>query len=331
MSAYVLGGDIGGTKTELAIFEVRAADGIERVKEQRFLSQEHGGLEEIVEAFLRSWDGCVDAAAFGIAGPVLDQVVEVTNLPWRVERQSLAQLLGTPKVHLMNDLAATAYGALFLPDRDIQILNQGKPRRASCAVIAAGTGLGQALLMWDGKRYLACATEGGHADFASRSPVEIELLQYLLTKFDRVSVERALSGPGLKNVFDFVDQVLNVEVAAETRRRLESEDDGKVIGEHGLAGTCAACSRALDLFVEIYGAQAGNLALTAMALGGVYVGGGPAVKLLPRLRQGAFMRAFTAKGRFEELMHEIPVRVILNPQTCQLGAAHAAAELLQGA
>lgn len=330
MSGYVLGGDIGGTKTELGVFEVRGPHEMCRVKEQRFRSREHGGLEEVIEAFLRGWEGRIDAAAFGIAGPVLNQAVEVTNLPWRIERDSLAELLGTPRVHLMNDLAATAYGALFLPDAEIDVLNQGKPRRESCAVIAAGTGLGQALLMWDGRRYVPCPTEGGHADFAPRNAIEIGLLEYLLKKFDRVSIERALSGPGLKNIFDFVDAVLRVEVAAETRRRLETEDAGKVIGELGLAETCKACARALDLFIDIYGAQAGNLALTAMGLGGVYIGGGPAVKLLPRLRQGGFMRAFTAKGRLEDLMREIPVRVILNPQTCQLGAAHVAADMTGG-
>jgi glucokinase len=327
MPAHVLAGDIGGTKTELAVFAVRDSKRIARVYEQRFESQDHASFDEVVQAFLRSWGRSVDAAAFGIAGPVLDQKVEVTNLPWNIERETLSERLGTSKVLLMNDLAATAYGALFLPAGEFDVLNPGKQRPGNCVIIAAGTGLGEGLLIWDGKRYLASASEGGHSDFAPRNRVEVELLRYLLSKFDRVSVERALSGPGLKNVFDFVDEVLEIEVAAETRRRLESEDAGAVIGELGLKEVCEASSRALDLFIEIYGAEAGNLALTAMGVGGVYIGGGPAVKLLPRLKQGEFMRAFTAKGRMEEMMREIPVRVILNPQTCLLGAAHAATEM----
>ncbi len=327
MSACVLAGDIGGTKTELAIYEVRGPRQLARVGGQRFESREHASFDEVVDSFLRRWGLRVEAAAFGVAGPVVNQRVEVTNLPWVLERGALAQRLATPKVELLNDLGATAYGALFLPETDLHLVNPGKQRSDSCAIIAAGTGLGQALLIWDGKRYRARPSEGGHADLAPRNRVEVELLRYLLSKFEHVSIERALSGPGLKNIFDFVDEVLNVEVAPETRRRMQSQDAGAVIGELGLNESCEACSRALDLFIDIYGAQAGNLALTAMALGGVYVGGGPAVKLLPRLQQGGFMSAFTAKGRLEDLMHEIPVRVILNPQTCLLGAAQVAAEM----
>lgn len=329
MAAYVLGGDIGGTKTDLGIYAVTAPEKLELVVERRFVSREHTGLESIVESFVRESGVPVDAAAFGIAGPVFEQVVEVTNLPWRVERDALAQLLRTPRVHLMNDLAATACGALFLPQEKLCTLNAGAARKGNCAVIAAGTGLGQALLIWDGRRHEPCGTEGGHADFAPRNRTELQLLEFLLEELDRVSVERVLSGPGLYNIFRFVDQVLRVPVAEETRQRLQSEDPGTVIGDLGIRGTCQACSQAIDVFIDIYGAQAGNLALTVMAVGGVYVGGSPAVKLLPRIRQGGFMGAFVAKGRFEELMNQIPVRVILEPRTCQLGAAHTAAGLLE--
>lgn len=329
MTAYVLGGDIGGTKIDLGIYAVTAPATLELVSEKRFHSREYTGLESIIDSCLKEGDHRIDAAAFGIAGPVFEQVVQVTNLPWRVERDALARLLRTPRVHLMNDLAATAYGALFLPADQLHTLNVGEARNGNCAVIAAGTGLGQALLIWDGRRHEPCGTEGGHADFAPRNRTELKLLDFLLDEFDRVSFERVLSGPGLYNVFRFVDRVLRVPVADATRQRLQSEDPGQVIGELGMSGGCEASSQAIDIFLDIYGAQAGNLALTAMTVGGVYVGGGPAVKLLPRMQQGGFMGAFVAKGRFEELMNDIPVRVILNPKTCQLGAAHTAAELLE--
>lgn len=329
--SYVLGGDIGGTKTDLGIFEVRGADGLALVTEERFASRDYGGLEEIVEKFLAGSGQKVDAAAFGIAGPVIDQTVQVTNLPWRIAGASLAKLLGTPKVKLLNDLAATAYGALFLSADEILVLNQGSGRKDNCVVIAAGTGLGQALLIWNGTRHQPCATEGGHGSFAPRNAEQVRLLEFLLRERDHVSIERVLSGPGLGNIFRFVDEVLNVDVAPGTRERLRDGDPGKVIGDLGLDGACPACSRVLDIFVDIYGSQAGNLALTAMGLGGVYVGGGPAVKLRARIEQGGFMRAFTAKGRFAAMMGKIPVRIILNPQTCRLGAAHVARELVEEA
>ena len=328
MAAHVLGGDIGGTKTDLGVYEIDGRGKIRPVAERRFRSRDHLGLETIVETFLKDCGQSIDAAAFGVAGPVFEQVVQVTNLPWRVERDALARLLQTPRVHLMNDLAATAYGALFLPDSELHVLNEGEDRKGNAAVIAAGTGLGQALLIWDGRRHLPCGTEGGHADFAPRNAMEVKLLDFLLEELDRVSFERVLSGPGLHNILRFVDQVLQVPVADETRKRVESEDPGRVIGEQGLEGACDACSQAIDIFLDIYGAQAGNLALTTMAVGGIYVAGGPAVKLLPRIEQGGFMGAFVAKGRFEELMNSIPLRVVLNPKTCQLGAARAAADLL---
>jgi glucokinase len=328
MATHVLGGDIGGTKTALGVYEITGGGKLRPVAERRFRSREHQGLEAIIEEFLNDCGLSIDAAAFGVAGPVFEQVVEVTNLPWRVERDVLARLLQTPRVHLMNDLAATAYGALFLSDSELHVLNAGEERKGNAAVIAAGTGLGQALLIWNGSRHLPCGTEGGHADFAPRNHTELKLLDFLLEEFDRVSFERVLSGGGLHNILRFVDKVLKVPVAAETRKRLESEDPGKVIGEQGVDGACEACSQTIDIFLDIYGAQAGNLALTTMAVGGVYVAGGPAIKLLPRIKEGGFMGAFVAKGRFEELMNSIPLRIILNPETCQLGAAHAASNLL---
>ena len=229
----------------------------------------------------------------------------------------------------MNDLEATAYGALFLSAHEILTLNTGKARRGNCAVIAAGTGLGQAFLFWDGQGYRPTATEGGHVDFPPRNEKEVELLRFLTKQYDgRVSCERVLSGPGLVNIFNFLCQVLQRPVAETLRARLQTEDAAAVIGEAGVTGSCRTCTEAVDMFVSLYGAQAGNLALTVMSVGGVYIGGGIVTKLLPKMTAGGFMQSFTDKGRFGQLLQDMPVRIILNPKAAQVGAAHAARALV---
>jgi glucokinase len=325
----VLAGDIGGTKTNLALWEVTGPGRVVPVREASFPSAAYGGLEEVVGELLRGGGEGVAAAAFGIAGPVIDDAVATTNLPWRVEAASLRRLLGTPHVRLMNDLEATAYGALFLPAKSLHTLNPGRERAGNRAVIAAGTGLGQGFLFWDGMRHVPVATEGGHVDFAPRDEVEMALLRFLQKTYARVSYERLLSGPGLLNVFRFLAEGLGRPVAPAVRARLEraDADPSAVVGEAGVAGTCPTCVEAVEFFVAVYGAQAGNLALTVMATGGVYVGGGIVTKMLPRMTTGAFMRAFVAKGRYEDFMAAIPVHIILEPKTALLGAAQAAAEL----
>jgi glucokinase len=268
----------------------------------------------------------VAAAAFGIAGPVVDDAVVTTNLPWHIRAAALRTQLDTPHVRLLNDLEATAYGALVLPADKLQVLNPGTARTGNRAVIAAGTGLGQGLLFWNGTRHVPAATEGGHADFAPRDEVEHDLLRWLERKYDgHVSYERAVSGHGLVNIFAFLDEHCRMPVSAETRRRLEREDPARVIGELGASGGCPTAVAAVERFVAIYGAQAGNLALTVMATGGVYVGGGIVNKLLPAMTNGAFVQAFTAKGRYAALMREIPVWIIRDPDTGLLGAASVAA------
>jgi len=228
----------------------------------------------------------------------------------------------------LNDLEATAYGALVLPEDKRQTLNVGVARTGNRAVIAAGTGLGQALLFWDGTRHVPVATEGGHADFAPRDEVEHDLLRWLERKYDgHVSYERTVSGHGLVNIFTFLDEHCRMPVSPETRRRLASEDPAAVIGELGVTGACATAVAAVERFVAIYGAQAGNLALTVMATGGVYVGGGIVNKLLPVMTNGAFVKAFVAKGRYEKLMREIPVWIIRDPDAGLHGAASVAAML----
>lgn len=336
MTKYVLAGDVGGTKTNLAVYAIGDPDGLSLVRQASFPSANYHGLEDVIAVFRRAGSAAADdseqwaAAAFGIAGPVLEGRVTATNLPWKVDAVDLSRALGGVCVRLLNDLEATAYGALFLPDTEFQVLQAGTPRRTHRAVVAAGTGLGQAILLWDGRRYIPSATEGGHVDFPPCDERTLELLRFLRTRFDgRVSSERVLSGPGLVNIFEFVDRVLHKPVAESTRRRLQTEDPAAVIGAAGSAETCPACVEALDIFMNVYGAQAGNLALTVMSLGGVYVGGGIVTKLLPTMTAGGFLRAFAAKGRFAGLMRDIPVRIILNPEAAQVGAAHAARELLE--
>ncbi|MGH7819073.1 MAG: glucokinase, partial [Candidatus Binatia bacterium] len=236
--------------------------------------------------------------------------------------------LSTDRVRLMNDLETTAYGALFLPADRVHVLHEGKPRRGNAAVIAAGTGLGQAFLYWDGRRHHPMSTEGGHTDFAPRDEMEIGLLRFLRKHYSRVSYERVLSGPGLHNVFRYLIEELGKPVEPDVAERLRTaEDPSAVIGEAGVAGRCRTCEEAVDLFVGVYGAQAGNLALSGLAVAGVYVGGGIVTKMLPKVVSGRFMDAFISKGRYVEMMSEVPVRIILDPKTSLLGAAQAACDL----
>ncbi len=330
MTIHVLAGDIGGTKTNLALYALEGGDELCLVREASFPSAQYAGLEAVIADFRSSGaDTTIAAGAFGIAGPVLDGRVEATNLPWKVDTPGIRRAIDGGQVRLMNDLEATAYGALFLPAAEILTLNTGKARRGNCAVIAAGTGLGQAFLFWDGQGYRPAATEGGHVDFPPRNEKEVELLRFLRKQHDgRVSSERVLSGPGLVSLFNFLFQVLQRPVAESLRARLQTEDAAAVIGEAGVTGSCRTCAEAVDMFVSLYGAQAGNLALTVMSVGGVYIGGGIVTRLLPKMTSGGFMQSFTDKGRFGQLLQDMPVRIMLNPKAAQVGAAHAARALV---
>ncbi len=327
MSQLLLAGDVGGTKTNLAICAAGIGGRLSVVRAGTFPSRQYDGLERIVAEFMGAGRERVRAAAFGVAGPVLDGRVKTTNLPWVVRSRSLARLIGCGQVRLMNDLEATAYGGLFLRPKQIEWLARGKRRKANVAVLAAGTGLGQAFLFWDGERHHPVATEGGHVDFAPRNDKEIALLVFLQKRFARVSYERLLSGPGLVSIFRFFDEEVGRPVSARVRERLANEDPAAVIGEAGVAGGCPASVDAVDTFVSIYGAQAGNLALTVLGVGGVLLGGAVAVKMLPKLRAPGCLEAFRDKGRYVDFMSRIPVGVMLDPKAALLGAAHAAAEI----
>jgi glucokinase len=261
----------------------------------------------------------VAAACFGVAGPVADGRIEMPNLGWRLDAQRLGETLGVARVVLLNDLEATAYGVDTLTADRFAVLNAGVPRSdANAALIAAGTGLGVAILFWDGARRRVSASEGGHADYAPRDAEQEGILGRLRARFGHVSWERLVSGPGLRNIYDALDVEEDPGVA---RSIAAAADASAAIAEAALARTCARCVRALDVFADCYGAAAGNLALHALAAGGVYIGGGIAPKILRKLEDGSLFRAFADKGRLSPLLRDIPVKVILDPTTALRGAA----------
>lgn len=326
----ILAGDIGGTKTVLALFQDIGGD-LCPLRDATYASQDYASLEEIIEQFLSQEDGAhLQAACFGVAGPVVEGKSTATNLPWSMAEAELADVIGSSHVRLLNDLEAAAHGMLILPPESFARLNPAAASspRGNIAVIAAGTGLGEAILHWDGQQFSVIATEGGHASFAPQTDSEIALLQYLWeTHGGHVSYERILSGPGLVDLYTFLRQYRGQPEPDWLTQALQSEDSAPVISRHGLAGDDAVCVETLDWFASIYGAEASNLALKCMGVGGVLIGGGIAPQLLPALQNGSFMRGFVAKGRFAEFLRSIEVKVALNPRAPLLGAASVASQL----
>jgi glucokinase len=319
----ILAGDIGGTKTHLAVFSFQN-NNLKVEFEKTFPSQKYSGLEPILEEFFATGKHPIGRASFGIAGPLIDGRVNPPNLDWIVDPLSLAKTLELPSVSLLNDLEAAAYGIFTLAPDEFLVLNEGVVRRPGNKVlIAAGTGLGETILFDDGKNYYPLASEGGHADFAARNELEIELLRYLIGRFGRVSYERVVSGPGLANIYDFLSQRADSTVPGWFAEKIATaEDPSPVISQAALAGEPEIAVKALDLFASSYGAEAGNLALKAKAIGGVYVGGGIAPKILSKLKDGTFMQAFKDKGRYRKLVSSIPVYVVLNEKAALRGAAY---------
>jgi glucokinase len=308
-----IAGDIGGTHARLALFGSGAAG---PAAVEVYPSREHDGLESMIRAFLATHPAEVERACFGVAGPVQNGHVKTTNLPWPVDARSVAGVLGIDHVGLVNDLYANAYGIADLGPDDIATLREGDPAMGgNAAVISAGTGLGEAGLFWDRRRYHVFASEGGHTDFAPRDDDELALRAHLARNHAHVSYERVCSGMGLVAIHDFLSQREGAGVG---------RTDASAIAKAALDGSDQVCVRALDMMVRIYGAEAGNLALKLLATGGIYVGGGIAPRILPRLRDGGFLEALDAKGRFAGLLSRIPVHVILNDRTALLGAARLA-------
>lgn len=324
----ILAGDIGGTKTHLALFEV--GPDTSRRAERSFPSRAHSSLEEIVAAFLDA-EGrpTVTHAAFGIAGPIRERRVETTNLPWIIDARALEATLRIRRVVLLNDLEANAHGIAMLEPKDFAVLQSGADgAHGTQAVISAGTGLGEAGLYWDGRRHHPIASEGGHADFSPSNALEEELLTYLRGRFGQhVSWERVLSGPGLYNLYQFFRDSGRATESTALREAIAVGDPGAVISQAALEGSSELCVRTLDLFLSLYGVEAGNLALKFLTTGGLFIGGGIAPKNLAKLESGAFLEAFLAKGRLRPVLEAMPVRVILNQETALLGAAKRALEL----
>jgi glucokinase len=325
--ASVLAGDIGGTKTNLAVFGQGKARP-ETLYQQTYPSREFASLEAIIERFLDSYPDPIDAACFGIAGPVADGCSKTTNLPWTVSERSLRDRFHWSRVRLLNDVAVTARGIPSLQPGETVRLNEPDPRPgAPIGLVAPGTGLGQALLVFADHRPVPLASEGGHADFAPGTEEEVRLWRFLLQQHGHVSLERVISGPGLEAIYRFLKQDGGFEEPGWLRDRLTQSDPPKVISEIGLQDGHPLCVTALDMFCRMLANTCGNLALTGLTRGGLYLGGGIPPKILPKLRQGAFLEAFCNKGRFSDLLRSIPLLVIINDRTALLGAAQEALSL----
>ena len=328
MRRTILAGDVGGTKIHLGLYR---ADGevLDRIADELFATRESSSLEAVIAQFLQGRDDAIAAACFGAPGPVIDGVSRPVNIPWEMEEESLTRALGGAPVRLLNDLEATAWGTLHLRDTEIATLQAGATRaaRSNVVVIAAGTGLGEGGMVHTGNGWRVVACEGGHADFAPRNEEQVRLLQFLQREFDHVSFERVVSGPGLHNIYRFLLSRGGDAEPPWLTEQSKTADAAAAIAEAGLAGSDARCVHALEIFVAVYGGEAANLALKYLALGGVYVCGGIAPKILPALESGGFIRAFLDKGRLRATLAQIPVRVCLNPDAALIGAAQVAAAM----
>lgn len=328
----ILAGDVGGTKSKLGLFE-EVDGGLRLVRSAKYRSPEFPGLPAVIKTFLAAGppvEGGLRAACFGIPGPVIGNRASTPNLAWVVDGAQVAAEAGVATVALINDLVATAEGIPLLAEDEVAVLQAGSPQAdGNRALIAAGTGLGMALIPRVGDRWVPVPSEGGHMDFAPRTEDEIGLLRHLRERFGRVSVERVVSGPGLYNIYQYLRDVVRLPESPQVREALgRGEDPARVIGEAALASqACGPCSRALEIFVSAYAAMAGNLALLGTATGGVWLGGGIAPKIRPRLSDGLFLQTFIAKGRFVPFLEKVPVRIILNDRAALLGAARHAASL----
>jgi glucokinase len=323
----ILAGDVGGTKCSMGLF-AKNGPSLRSVFQSRLATRDYSGFEDLIGDFLeraaspnRSGRGQeIEAAGFGSAGVVVDGSLHARNLPWVLDGSALAQKLHLDKIVLLNDLTATALSLDRLGSNDFAILNQGTPERnATKAVIAAGTGLGEAILFWDGQQYRVAASEGGQADFAPHNQLEIQLLSHLNKQLPHVSCEEVISGRGFLRIHEFLDSSLR-----HPSFDSPEGDAAKEITERGLAQSCPVCVETMRVWVEAYGAEAGNMALRTLALGGVYIAGGIAPKILSKLRDGAFLRAFCGKSKFASVLSRIPVSVVVNEDAPVWGAAYQA-------
>lgn len=318
---FLLAGDIGGTKTVLALYPTNG-NLPAPVRKERFASQDYPSLGDMVAEFLSGMPVSIARASFGVAGPVQGDNAQITNLPWVIERAELEGRIQAP-VRLLNDLNAIAHAIPFLNPSDLQTLNTGAPSvKGTLGVVAPGTGLGEAFLVWSGNRYHAYPSEGGHADFAPVNAMQMELLKYLQGRFGHVSFERVCSGSGVPNLYAFLKESGKYQEPDWLREELsQAEDATPIIVRAGMENRAKLCSATLDLFADILGSEAGNMALKILATGGIYLAGGMPARILPRLQQPSFLQAFTQKGRFAEMLKNVPVHVVTNPEVALFGAA----------
>ena len=319
----ILAGDIGATNARLAAFETEG-NRLQCVVEKVYPSQQHNGLTEIVAAFTKTEGIPVQSACFGVAGPVRGGRSKISNLPWTIDSREVAAQLKLRTVGLINDLEAFAYGIDALESKDFVALSEGSSEaEGNTAVVSAGSGLGEAGLYWDGHRHHPFACEGGHTEFAPKNDVEIALLQYLMKKYENqhVSYERILSGPGIKNIYEFLRDTSREEEPAWSRDDLAAAPDAPaLISQLALTQKAAICDRTLSIFVSVFGSEAGNCALKFMCTGGIFITG-IAGKIVSKMQDGTFMESFLSKGRMETLLQEIPVKIVLNDDSGLIGAA----------
>jgi glucokinase len=319
----ILAGDIGGTNARLALFDVRNGQ-FNLVSATIFPSQRYSGLDQIVTEFVKTSGISPSQACFGVAGPVTNGRVETSNLPWTIESKSLAHELKISKALLINDLEATGWGVGALSASDLVALTRTTGTSGNQALIAAGTGLGEGGLYWDGTRHHVFASEGGHCDFAPIDDLQLELFRYLRARYDHVSYERVVSGPGLVNVFEFLRDTGRGNVPGWLTEEMRETDPAAAISAAAMDGKCAMSEQAMDIFVSVFGSEAGNLGLKVKATGGVFLAGGIAPKILSKLASPLFLDAFLNKGRLRRLMEVMPVKVITNDKLALLGAARCA-------
>lgn len=320
----VLAGDIGGTKTDLAIFEVNGSK-LESLAEEKYPSSDYDSLDAIVEKFVKDHGHTPEWGSFGIAGPVRNGIAKTMNLPWVVDAQKMENEIGFKKVWLLNDLEANAWGISALEEKDFLVLNAGKPDPdGNASIISAGTGLGEAGLYWDGEKLCPFASEGGHSSFSPGTDQEIALLKFLLKRYaddGHVSWERAVSGMGIGNIYDFLCEEQGVQTPDWLAEEISRGDKAASISKAAGDSRCPLCTETLNFFVHLYGAEAGNQALKIKATAGVYIGGGIAPRNLDQFRDSTFMDSFCAKGRMEQMMRDMPVKIILNQRTALYGSA----------
>ena len=322
----VLAGDVGGTNARLAIVEINGnSASIERY--QQFASQSAVSLASLVQRFIaESGEKSLSRACFGVACRVIEGVCRSANLAWTIDERELATAIGVARTSIINDFDAIGHGLALLRPNDFATIQRGKPIvHGNIALIGAGTGLGEGFLVWDGTRYLVQASEGGHVNFAARDEVEWGLYAATRAEFEHVSYERVVSGPGLVRIYRHLVSARGATESERIRDELEREDPAAVIVRHGLSNTDPICAQAVDLFTSLLGAQAGNLALTVLATGGVYVAGGIAPRMVQKLRTGPFVSSFRDKGRLSTFVARVPVHVITNTNVGLLGAASVAA------